>query len=377
MHEIISFSEPERWASAYAQLSLKDVYYLHAYAELCRCMGDGDPFLFAYSDRVGNRVCYAFIRRPIRGLPFFGDARLEGDWYDIISPTYGYGGPLCAEPRELVLRAFRAEFEAYCRGANIVSEFVRFHPLLGNHRHLGGTMDITFDRETVFMDLSLTEEELLDRYHANHQRNIRKALKNGLEFRVLAGPEALEHLEVFYRLYRATMDKLQALPYFYFSTQYLERLFACFGSSALLGAVFLDGRMISAALCLREGDALVYHLGASEEASLHLGPNVFQFHQLALWARRAGLRTFHLGGGHRGRDSLFQFKHRFNPEGTLALNLGRKIHQPAVYARLVESWSRYHAQEFTGAFFPAYRAPPAAIGSITAPAGSCGGSCSA
>ncbi|MGZ3458349.1 MAG: lipid II:glycine glycyltransferase FemX [Archangium sp.] len=375
MHQLISFAESERWELAYALASRQDVYYRHAYAELCHCMGDGEPFLFVYEDGAGNRVCYAFIRRPLQALPFVDGARLEGDWYDIITPTYGYGGPLCAEPREQVLRAFRAEFEAYCRGANIVSEFVRFHPVLGNHRLLGEAMDITYDRETLFIDLTPSEEELFARCHPNHQRNIRKALKHGLEFRVLVAHEALPHLEEFYRLYRTTMLKVGSLPYCYFSMEYLERLFSRFGPGALLGAVFLDGRMISAALCLREGDTLVYHLGASEEASLHLGPNVFQFHHLSLWARRNGLRVFHLGGGHRGRDSLFQFKHRFNPEGTLEFHIGRKVHQPEVYARLVESWQRYHAQEIPASFFPAYRAPPEE--GVRARAGCGGGSSSA
>ncbi|WNG50392.1 GNAT family N-acetyltransferase [Archangium minus] len=358
MHQIISFADPEQWERAYAQAARKDVYYRHAYGELCRCMGDGEPFLFAYEDSAGNKVCYAFIRRPLQALPFAQDARLEGDWYDIISPTYGYGGPLCAEPREQVLRAFREEFEAYCRSANIVSEFVRFHPLLGNHRLLGGMMDIVYDRETVFIDLTRTEEELFARYHPNHQRNIRKAQKSGLEFRVLLAHEALQHLEVFYRLYRATMDKVQAVEYYYFSTEYLERLFSRFGQDALLGAVFLEGRMISAALCLREGDTLVYHLGASDKEALHLGTNTFQFHHIALWARRNGLRAFHLGGGHWGRDSLFQFKYRFNSEGTLELHNGKKVHRPEVYARLVESWKRYHAQELPEPYFPAYRTRP-------------------
>ncbi|WP_395851906.1 lipid II:glycine glycyltransferase FemX [Cystobacter fuscus] len=320
-------------------------------------MGDGEPFLFVYEDDEDNTVCYVFIRRPLQALPFARDARLEGEWYDIISPTYGYGGPLCAKPHEQLLWEFRAEFEAWCRGANIVSEFVRFHPLSDNHRLLEGTMDIVYDRESVFIDLSRTEEELFDRYHPGHQRNIRKALKSGLEFRALEGHEALQQLEVFYRLYRATMDKVGALPYYYFSMEYLERLFSRLGRSALLGAVFLDGRMISAALCLREGDVLIYHLGASEAASLHLGTNTFQFHHIALWARRNGLRVFHLGGGHRGRDSLFQFKHRFNPEGTLTLNHGKKVHHPEVYERLVESWKHHHAQPLAESYFPAYRTP--------------------
>jgi hypothetical protein len=359
MYEIISLAEPERWARAYAKASCKNLYFLQAYAELCRCMGDGDPFLFAYEGRQGPPVCYAFIRRPVRGLPFTTEAGLEGEWYDIITPTFGYGGPLCTEPREEVHRAFRAEFEAYCRGANIVSEFVRFDPVMANHRLWGGMMDIDYDRQTVFIDLTHTEEELFANYHPNHQRNIRKAQKHGLEFRVLETDEARQHLADFYCLYRSTMDRLGALPYFYFSAEYLVRLFRGFGPGALLGAVFLDGKMISAALCIREGSTLIYHLGASDETSRRLGVNVFKFHSIALWARRNGLHVFHLGGGHREGDSLFVFKHRFNPKGTLEFKVGRKVHQPQVYARLVESWKRYHAREPPQRYFPAYRAPAA------------------
>ncbi|HVG62006.1 MAG TPA: GNAT family N-acetyltransferase [Hyalangium sp.] len=264
MHRIIPFSDPESWERAYAESSRKDVYYRHAYAELCACMGDGDPFLFVYEDGAGNRVCYAFIRRPLKALPFAAEARLEGDWYDIVSPTYGLGGPLCGDVHEQVLHAFRAEFDEYCRQANIVSEFVRFHPLL----------------------------------------------------------------------------------------------FSRFGPDALLGAVFHEGRMISAALCLREGDTLIYHLGASEEASLYLGMNVFQFHQIAVWARRQGLHTLFLGGGHRRRDSLFQFKHRFNSEGTLDAHNGKKVHHTELYERLAGCWKRHYAEEFPEPYFPAYRTQP-------------------
>ena len=82
-------------------------------------MGDGDPFLFAYDDSAGNTVCYTFTRRPLEALPFARDAGIKGDWYDIITPTYGFGGPLCAEPRAELIQAFRAEFEDAGRERNL------------------------------------------------------------------------------------------------------------------------------------------------------------------------------------------------------------------------------------------------------------------
>ena len=59
-------------------------------------------------------VLYPFLVRP-----------LEGGRCDITS-AYGYGGPYGRGE-------WRQAFAAACREHGVVSEFVRFHPLLGNH----------------------------------------------------------------------------------------------------------------------------------------------------------------------------------------------------------------------------------------------------
>ena len=48
MHQLISVAEQARWDAACAQVPARDVFYRHAYAQLCHDAGDGDPFLFAY-----------------------------------------------------------------------------------------------------------------------------------------------------------------------------------------------------------------------------------------------------------------------------------------------------------------------------------------
>jgi serine/alanine adding enzyme len=359
MHELIPLEQPERWERAYARAGACDVFYRHGYARLCAYAGEGEPLLFAYEDGAGGQVLYVFLRRTLQANPLAARAGLRGDWADLITPTAGYGGPLCNLPHAQLLHGFRREFDAYCRSTGVVSEFIRFHPVLRNYRYLDADLAVLYDRETVCIDLTLPEEELWLRLHPSHQRNVRKARQRGLELRVLEGREALAQVEAFFCLYAETMLRLGARRPAFYSADCLQRHFEFLGSGALLGAVFLEDRMLAGALCLREGALLHYHLGGSREETLHLGSNVALFHGLALWGQRNGLAAFHLGGGHRGRDSLFQFKHRFNPGGTLGLHVGRKVHHPDAYTRLVGAWMYQHGQLSTGSWFPAYRAPAA------------------
>jgi len=358
MYQVIAFGERERWERAYAQLPRQDIFYRHGYVALDHWVGDGDPFLFIYEDGAGARVGYAFVRRPLRALPC--SAHLEGDWYDIVTPDRGYGGPLCAAPDEALLRGFREAFEAHCRAAHIVCEFTRFHPLLENHRGLGESMAVRLDREAVLIDLARDEEALQAHYHPKHQSSLRRALRSGLELRVHVGAEAGARLGAFYALYRATMDKVGAVAHSYYSPHYLPRLFSLLGDAALLGAVYLDGRMVAGAVCLRDGAVLHYHMAGSEQAALPLGINVRLIHGLALWGRQQGCRGFFLGAGHVGRDSLFRFKHRFDAEGLRSFYVGSKVHLPQVYAQLVEGWRRQHGGEPPAHYVPAYRARPLA-----------------
>ena len=106
-------------------------------------------------------VCYPFIKRAIE-LPFLNNG-LSQD-FDIITP-YGYGGHLTQNSSEQIIQDFRLEFDEYCQKNNIISEFIRFHPLLKNHEYLEGLIDVVFDRETVYIDLTKSEGEILSNYH--------------------------------------------------------------------------------------------------------------------------------------------------------------------------------------------------------------------
>ncbi len=176
-----------------------------------------------------------------------------------------------------------------------------------------------------------------------------------MEFRIFEKEHSLQIIDRFYYLYKETMDTVNASPYYYFSRDYFKELLSGLSGNSMIAAVFFEGKMTSAALCMYKDGYLHYHLGCSDKEFLNLGTNIFQFHHIALWGKDHGIHTFHLGGGYTSRDSLFQFKHRFNQERTLEFYIGRKVHNPEKYHLLVSSWERYYEQKMTGNFFPAYR----------------------
>ncbi|GIN84289.1 hypothetical protein J6TS2_06750 [Heyndrickxia sporothermodurans] len=355
MYEVISNRENKKWKETLKLFNTKDIFYDYSYSIPYQSIGDGDPYLFFYNDEKGSKICYCFLKRKINNLPFLSDVEIEYELFDIITPSYGYGGPIYDVINQQAIINFRREFEEYCQKENIICEFIRFHPLLQNQKYMDVCMNISNDRETIFIDLTKSEDKLFHSYHKNHQRNIKKANKNLLTFKVYQSEEAIEVIDEFYELYKETMEKLNASRYSYFSTNNIKKLLKELSNHSMIAAVFLENRMIAAALCLYKKGSLHYHLGCSQKQYLNLGINAFLLHHIALWGKQKQMHTFHLGGGHVGRDSLFQFKYRFNPNGLLDFYIGKHVHDPLTYNWLVEKWQEYYQVYHQQDFFPVYR----------------------
>jgi len=358
MYEVIPYHNKVKWKEKLNQLKKKDIFYDPSYCNLYLGMGDGEPHLFFYENEKENTLCYVFFKRKIGELPFLEDVQMDGELYDIITAPYGYGGPLYDAADETLLKQFREEFLNYCSNENIVCEFIRFHPMLQNNWGMEEHLKVSFDRETVFLDLTRSNEELIKNYSRNHRREIKRASQSGMEFKALEKEEVLEFIDDFYQLYKKTMDKVNASAYSYFSIEYLKQIFTSLSDNAVLGAVFLKDKMTASVLCLYEGETLHGHLAASDVQFLNMGCNSYIYHNMALWGKQKGLKSFHLGGGHVGRDTLFQFKYRFNRSGLLDFYVGKKIHHEEKYNWLIEKWEDYYEQKSHQNFFPAYRAKP-------------------
>jgi len=123
------------WKKILVENNIHNILYFPEYLLLWELNGDGIAKNFFYKCDYGI-VLYPFLIRKINELKFFQQMKITEIFYDITSP-YGYGGPLVRSygksDKNLLVNGFIKEFSLFCEKNNIVSEFIRFHPLMENH----------------------------------------------------------------------------------------------------------------------------------------------------------------------------------------------------------------------------------------------------
>ncbi|HNV68754.1 MAG TPA: GNAT family N-acetyltransferase [Candidatus Ozemobacteraceae bacterium] len=312
-----------------------DVYWEAAWARAWQVETGGQPTMFVY--RASNHVfVHSFLVHSIDG----------NDGVDLETP-YGYGGPLAnTQDPEFLTTAWRA-FATWAHDRRVVTEFVRFHPLIENTRFVADPdLKISVDRETIWYDGSAgaptSGSETNAVPSAAFRRGVAHALKSGLRFAELPIDSCYE---LFRSLYRDTMIRLHADQFYLFSDRHWDALRAASIKIRLFG-VLADDRLAAAALCLEHTPWLHYHLGASDASLLDRRPNNLLFHGLQEAARRMpGIRAVHFGGGSDASpdNSLLRFK--AGAGGRRArFSIGRRIWDPNAYARLKSEVLRRHPE---------------------------------
>ena len=222
-----------------------------------------------------------------------------------------------------------AEFQAYAERENIVDEFVRFHPILGNGKVFQAAYGSLFDRKTV--GTNLTYDDVIGIEFSKHKRkDIRKILSNS-----------------------ATMDRDNASDYYYFSQEYFRNILSSFPKNVITGKVFLDGKLIAMGLYFRYGKYLHAHLSGTLSEYLELSPAYILKYALALWGHENGYQVIHYGGGtsRSSENGLYKFKKDFGRTTEFDFYIAKKIWNKEQYLRINEAM---HANMETE-FFPAYR----------------------
>jgi serine/alanine adding enzyme len=324
---------PEKWDELLAELGIVDVYFRRAYLESAALLGQGRP---------------VFLHHPQSSIVFPALVREARNGYADVGTPIGYGGPVaCGGARA---EDFPDAYERWCAEHGVVATFARFHPVLANQRLAEGRWHVEQIGHSIGWRLDGRDaEEVLAAIDAHHRRVVRKAQRAGVHVATAIGPEELAG---FVDLYRETMRRRDASPFYFFPEEYWLHLANELGDSLLRFDAYEDGELAASILCLAAPPLLHYHLGASSERGQSLGANHVLFYETAAWAAANGFSLFHLGGGVGGfEDSLYEFKRRFDPGGKLAATLGKAVHDEDAYRAL----AGVDAIEY-GGYFPAYRA---------------------
>ena len=324
-----------------------DIYFTPEYGKLYEKVEVGTCQTFDFTCSYGQ-IRYMFI---LREIPQLVD---NIKYFDIITP-YGYGGPaiLNCNDREKLIAAYEKQFAKYCNVNKIVSEFVRFHPILNNHVDFQKLFEVSFNRKTVSIDLT-NNDIFMTELVPECRNKIRKAENKGVQVSIDFKGETIE---AFYKLYLDTMKKNDAVDYYYFPFEYFQQLLKSLGNSFIIVNSHFEGKIVASAIFLFSDKYLHYHLAATNPNYYKIAANNAFIWKAITWGKERGLQKLHLGGGLSSSedDNLYKFKKGFSKGNNTEFYIGKRIHNQEVYECLVDIRKRDSIFDKETNFFPTYR----------------------
>lgn len=339
---VYTLEQSEQWDAIVRSFKEYDVYWLCGYVKAFQLHGDGDPLLFYY-EGVDTRGINVVMKRDIAKDVRFQGKIEEGKHFDFATP-YGYGGWIIeGECTESLFR----EYEKWLKKNGIISEFVRFHPMVKNHEACRSYYEVIQLGKVVHIDLS-SPENIWNNIISKNRNMIRKAIKNGVAIYNGRFPEIYEK---FRTIYNGTMDKDEADEYYYFGSEFYHSVLEDLPQNSQVFWAEKDGQVIAASIMLATNGRMNYHLSGSIREFNSLAPTNLLLYEAALWGCANGYKTLYLGGGvGSGEDSLFKFKRAFFKGELNHFYIGKKIYDQKKYDELIAM-----RRPIESDYFPKYR----------------------
>lgn len=347
---VITFDEKEKWNRIVKHFHQFDVYYLHEYVSAFVVHGDGVPMLFYYKD--GHiEAMNVVMQRDISKDTKFATKIPSETFYDLITP-YGYGGFLIeGNPTNESLEELNKQYSSYCLSNGVISEFVRFHPVMNNSKAVTEIYELFQLGKTVTMDLSSTEH-IWGNLASDKKKKIRKALKAGVE--IYSGNDE-QLIDEFIQMYHSTMQKNNASDYYYFTKDFFHSVLQNLKEHCIIFYAVLEGKIIAMAIYFHVNDQLNCFLSASNVAYDSLAPTNLLMVEAAKWGFQNHYKTLHMGGGLGGKeDRLFNYKIGFNKNSASQFVVGSKIFNETIYHELV-TLRNFEKDNEPTFYFPLYR----------------------
>lgn len=323
-----------------------DIYFEYNYGKLYEKIEKGTCEIYEYRSDLGT-IYHMFIKREI-------PITIDGSkWYDIITP-YGYGGPIvinCKEKSKVkLLEDFKEEFHKYCVENNVVSEFIRFHPVINNVYDFKSIYEVSNIRNTVGTNLVSFDDPFQSEFSKTCRKNIRKALKSGLSYKITQNPSEINR---FKEIYYSTMDRNEAQDYYYFNDEYFNQCTELLHENILLVEVIYNQKTVAMGFYFIYNQIIHTHLSGTLSEFLHLSPAYILRYVVTKWGKEKGYSIIHHGGGRSNskEDNLYLFKRQFGKNTEYEFYVGKKIWNEEIYNILCEKQNINADTEF----FPAYR----------------------
>lgn len=343
---ILPSDEVDRWREYHELLPASGPYHDPGYVTYIAGFleDETDAELFVLDD--GDEfVYYPYLIRPVETLPFASELSGVEGHRDIVASWY-YGGPLASTGNSTELTSrFAEEFAAHCEETGIVAEFVRFDPNIENHESFP-ELGPSFDRETVWVDLTRSKDELWDGFERRARNAIRQAQDTDLVVEPTSDPE---DYRAFYRIYCNAMEAKGASVQYRFPLEFFTGLLAQQELASLLVARY-EGRVVGGSMLVHDEYVAHDYLRASNPDYWDMRVNNLICYEALMHEHRTDREIFDFQGG---RPGVFKFKKSFSKERG-EFHVAKRIHIPDAYDELVDAAERAGI-DTTGGYFPAYR----------------------
>ena len=344
---IITTKDKEKWVAYLEEVECKDIFFDCEYFRLNEQESGYIGEMFIYENE-GNLVVYPYLKIPLHTLSFFSNASEDGEYYDITSLEYG--GALMKNKNVDFFSSFLQEFNSYCRANNIITEFLRLHPLMPNEYQLGKEKI----KETFCIDLHQSEDDIFSHYGKSNRNAINRSLREKIE---IVHSKEKKYVDAFYTIYMKTMKRRHARSFYLYTREYLDRLIESFGNGIELFVAYFNGVPVSTGIFLCGGETVHYYLAGSKPEFGKYGGSNLLLHTAILWAKKQGFSQFNLGSGYQPKDNLLKFKSSFTNTSVPYWRY-RRIHSPELYIKFIEAKEAYSKQNdffLDDQFFPKYR----------------------
>lgn len=349
----IPIGDTKKWDQIVTSFTQHDVYYLSGYVKAFQVHGDGTPYLFFYeSDSL--RCINVAMKQDIASITQFNGVLPPATYFDLMTP-YGYGGFLFeGDINNETLSEFKDAYSQYMQVNNIVSEFVRYHPILKNATIASKIFPIINKGETAYMDLA-TPELIWDNMKPNSRNNIRKAKKSAITIQHSCDPALYKDFRM---MYNEVMQRNEASPYYYFKDEFFASIQQDLQNNHEFFYASYGDKIIAMSLLIYANRQLHSHLSCSDAAYRQFAPSNLLLYEAACWGHENGMKTMHLGGGVGYKnDDLLRFKQTFNKNSSLTASIGTNVYIQEVYDLLVgeQKDNNTSPQQEKNTFFPLFR----------------------
>ena len=339
-YRLLNLGQKKEWNTYFEKLPInqQDVYLSSEYYEIFEIMGQGKSKCFVF-EMNGQIALYPFIMNSVNKLGY----ELDEEYFDI-QGVYGYNGVSTTTYDNNFIITFFNVFTSFCKKENIIAEFLRYNPIIENHKFSIG-YNITNINQNIVLDLNI-EDIWMKAYEHSTRKNIKNAIRNNLKVIYFSGTEIpKEYIIKFHEVYSNTMQRNSANKFFFFDIEHFQNMANNLKDNAIFLFTFKEGVVISCELVLCGGEICYSFLGGTNSEYYKYRPNDILKHKIIELLKIKKYKYYCLGGGTKPNDGIFNYKSKFAKNGTYNFYIGKKIHNQKIYNEIIKQWEHIYSDK--------------------------------